>query len=60
MATPSEKFVFGDGVLYLHTPDGFGTSKLAASLDKALKVPLTARNWRTVEELAKMVDERSR
>lgn len=41
-------------MLYLYTPDGFGTSKLADALDKVLKVPLTARNWRTVLTLQEM------
>ncbi len=54
VAGPSERFSFGEGVLYLHTPDGFGTSRLAASLDRLLKVPLTARNWRTVLVLDEM------
>ncbi len=46
-----------DDVLYLHTPDGFGTSEVAKSLDKLLKVPLTARNWNTVLKLKEMADK---
>ncbi len=34
-------------VAYLHTPDGFGTSKLAEKFDKGIGVPNTARNWNT-------------
>jgi uncharacterized protein (DUF1697 family) len=38
--------------LYLHTPDGFGRSELAAELSKARSpVTGTARNWATVTTL---------
>lgn len=53
-AAATERFAISEDVLYLFTPDGFGISKLAASLDKVLKVPLTARNWRTVLTLMEM------
>jgi uncharacterized protein (DUF1697 family) len=33
---------------YLHTPHGFGTSKLAEKFDKGIGVINTARNWNTV------------
>jgi hypothetical protein len=35
----------------VHTPDGFGVSKLAARIEKLLGVPATARNWRTVNKM---------
>lgn len=54
LATPTERFVLSEGVLYLFTPDGFGISKLAAAMDRVLDVPLTARNWRTVLTLLEM------
>jgi uncharacterized protein (DUF1697 family) len=44
----SERFHLGDGVFYLHAPEGVGKSKLAASAEKLLGVPMTDRNWRTV------------
>lgn len=47
-AGPTERWELGDRVLYLHTPDGFGRSKLAARVESLLDVPATARNWRTV------------
>ena len=47
----TEQMVMRHGVLYLFTPDGFGRSKVAGSLDKVLKVPWTARNWNTVLKL---------
>ena len=43
-------------VCYLHTPHGFGTSKLAEKFDKGIGVVNTARNWNTVlkmQELAR-------
>jgi uncharacterized protein (DUF1697 family) len=51
LKTASETFVLAGRVLYLHTPDGFGTSKLAARIEKLLGVPATARNWRTVTKM---------
>jgi uncharacterized protein (DUF1697 family) len=50
----SETFVIGKGIIYLHAPDGFGTSKFAAGMEKACGVPMTVRNWRTIEALWKM------
>jgi uncharacterized protein (DUF1697 family) len=47
----SETFVIGKGIVYLHAPDGFGTSKFAAGMEKACGVPMTVRNWRTMETL---------
>ena len=52
----SESFVVGKGVVYLHAPDGFGTSKFAAGMEKASGVPMTVRNWRTVEALWEMAN----
>jgi len=51
-----ESFAIGEGVVYLHAPDGFGTSKFAAGMEKACGMPLTVRNWRTVETLGEMSD----
>ena len=48
--------VVGD-VAYLHTPNGFGTSKLAVKFDKGIGVPNTARNWNTVMKLMEMAEE---
>jgi uncharacterized protein (DUF1697 family) len=51
----SESFVIGKQMIYVHAPDGFGTSKFAAGMEKASGVPMTVRNWRTVETLWQMV-----
>jgi uncharacterized protein (DUF1697 family) len=41
-------------VAYLHTPHGFGTSKMAAKFDAWIGVTNTARNWNTVLKLAEL------
>ena len=41
-------------VAYLHTPNGFGTSKLAEKFDKGIGVENTARNWNTVLKLLEL------
>ena len=55
-AKAGERIAVVGKVAYLHTPDGFGTSKLAEKFDKGIGVPNTARNWNTVLALAKMAD----
>ncbi|MGD8732766.1 MAG: DUF1697 domain-containing protein [Anaerolineales bacterium] len=50
----SENFKLIGDVLYLHAPDGIGRSKLASSIEKALGVPSTMRNWRTVTKLLEL------
>jgi len=45
--------------LYLHTPDGFGTSELTKTLLAKRKSPVadgTARNWNTVTKLLSLCD----
>lgn len=53
----SERFHLARDVLYLHAPDGVGRSKLAASLERLLGVPMTSRNWNTVRKLKEMVGD---
>ena len=53
----SEVFELRGKVFYLYAPDGVGRSKLAAGVEKALGVPLTARNWNTVSRLLSMVGQ---
>lgn len=57
LSTDTERFHLGDRVFYLHAPDGFGRSKLAAKAESLLGVPATARNWRTASRLRKMIEE---
>lgn len=44
----TEEVTFGTEEVYVHYPDGIGTSKLAVQLSKALGVSSTVRNVRTV------------
>ena len=53
----SERFHLTDNVFYLHAPEGVGRSKLAASTEKLLGVPMTDRNWRTVCKIREMAKE---
>ena len=53
--TASERYQLIDKVFYLHTPDGIGRSKLAETAGKGWGVNITARNWRTVNEVMALV-----
>jgi len=53
----SEEWKIVGDTLYLHTPDGFGKSKLGNSVERMLKVPMTGRNWNTVLALREMAAE---
>lgn len=50
----SERFCLIGNIFYLHAPEGVGRSKLAASSEKLLGVPMTDRNWNTVFKLKEM------
>lgn len=52
-----ERFHLSDRVFYLHAPQGVGRSRLAASAEKLLGVPMTDRNWRTVCRIREMAGE---
>jgi uncharacterized protein (DUF1697 family) len=54
LKTPTEMYSLKGKIFYLHTPDGFGTSKAAMRVEQALGVAATARNWRTVTTLLEM------
>ena len=58
----------GGPVLFLHTPDGFGTSELAQTLFRIIGVPgkqkkqvlaATARNWATATKLLSLCEEKT-
>lgn len=54
---PDRVEVVGSDV-YLHLPNGVGGARLSgAHLQRALGVPATVRNWRTVARLAEMAAE---
>lgn len=51
-----EEFALDGSVFYLYAPNGVGKSKLAASVDRALGVETTARNWRTCRTVLEMAE----
>jgi uncharacterized protein (DUF1697 family) len=53
-AVGGERIEIINGVAYLHTPHGFGTSRMAAKFDLWIGVTNTARNWNTVLKLAEL------
>ena len=55
LCTQGERFELRDGFFYLHAPEGIGRSKIAARVEKSLGVPVTARNWRTVQKVLELV-----
>lgn len=54
--TGPERFEVKRDVLYLHAPDGLGKSVFANLIARVLKVPGTARNWRSVQALLEMAE----
>ncbi len=54
LALPGDGWHIGPRRFTLHTPGGFGTSKLAEKLPRLLSGPMTARNLRTVAALQAM------
>jgi uncharacterized protein (DUF1697 family) len=53
----SERFELLKKVFYLHAPNGIGRSKLAAKAEKLIGVPVTARNWRSIQKIVEMARE---
>ena len=52
----SERYVLLGKVFYLHTPKGYGQSKLARNAEKLIGVDCTARNWRSVSKIVEMAN----
>jgi uncharacterized protein (DUF1697 family) len=53
-----EQAVWGGAVIYLYCPHGYGRTKLNNSFfEKALGIPATTRNWRTVLALKALCTE---
>lgn len=57
LAVGGEALKVVEGVAYIHTPNGFGTSIFAARFDKGIGVVNTARNWNTVLKLGALAQE---
>jgi len=53
----NERFALEGDVFYLYTPDGFPDSWVRSRFERCLGVEATGRNWRTVNELLKMIGE---
>lgn len=47
----NEQFQLMGKVFYLYAPNGIGRSKLAAKVERALGVAVTARNWRSANKI---------
>lgn len=55
LAPAAERFALRNREIYCHLPMGVADSVMGRGLtEKKLKVAVTARNWRTVEALAKL------
>ncbi len=53
-----DEVAFGDSVLYLYCPDGYGRTKFSNQyLEQKLKVTATTRNWKTIAELINISNE---
>ena len=52
-----DRWALGDAAIYLHLPNGAGRSKLALSIERMLKQPMTGRNWSTILALEVLLDE---
>jgi uncharacterized protein (DUF1697 family) len=50
----NEAFALKGKVFYLHTPEGFGTSKLVQKIGRFIDGDMTARNWNTVRKLIEL------
>lgn len=57
IATAGEAFHLIDRIFYLHTPNGYGRSKLADAVQRQINVPLTARNLRSCRAILSLAEE---
>jgi uncharacterized protein (DUF1697 family) len=55
----SDEFIAGNEEIFLFCPNGYGRTKLSNTFfEKKLKMPATTRNWKTVNALYQMADQR--
>lgn len=55
--SPPDRFAVAGSEIFLHTPNGYGRSKLAIDwFERLLDLRATARNWNTVLRLASMTE----
>lgn len=57
LKSESEQYHLIEKVFYLYAPEGVGRSKLAASSEKLLGVPMTDRNWKTISKIQTLIEE---
>ncbi|MGB6482537.1 MAG: hypothetical protein WBE86_03515 [Candidatus Acidiferrales bacterium] len=58
MKIEPEELHFSGRELYMYFPNGMGRSKLPwSTLNRALKTPLTGRNWNSVTKLLAMAEK---
>ncbi len=56
---PSEEYVLQEHLLYLHAPLGFARAKFSNNFfEQKLKIRATTRNWRTVNKLLALANEK--
>jgi uncharacterized protein (DUF1697 family) len=56
----NDEFVLKSGAVYLYTPGGYGNTKLNNTFfESKLKCKATTRNWKTMNELLKMANEKN-
>jgi len=53
----SERIHVDGDTMYMHAPDGFGTSKTPPLIDRLLGLPTTARNWNSARKLLELADK---
>ena len=58
LAARGERWVMSEAAFVLSAPEGMGRSVLAERIGRILKVPMTARNLRTLQALAEMASRR--
>lgn len=57
LKTDRERLELIANVCYAYAGDGAGRSKMFARIEKSLGVPVTARNWRTLEKMVSIVED---
>lgn len=56
-----DEFFVGEQEIFLFCPNGYGRTKLSNNFfERKLDVPATTRNWKTVNALGEMINERIR
>jgi len=52
-----DQYILNNKIIYLYCPEGYGKTKLSnTTIEKKLRVKATTRNWKTCNELLKIID----